>query len=145
MKPFWSEKRLADLTPEEWEALCDGCGRCCLHKLQDDETDEVFYTQVACRFLDLATCRCRAYEQRQQQVPDCLVLTADQPEVLQWMPSTCAYRLLAAGEPLPAWHPLLTGRADSTRKAGIAVSGFAFSEEALSDPDDLQDYVIRWP
>lgn len=145
MKPFWIEKRLEELSPEEWEALCDGCGRCCLHKLQDDETDEVFYTQVACRLLDLTTCRCGRYEQRQALVPDCLVLAPDRLETLQWMPSNCAYRRLAEGKPLPPWHPLATGHADSTRMAGVSVSGFALSEDALSDPDDMQDFIIPWP
>lgn len=145
MNPFWTEKSLRELTPEEWEGLCDGCGRCCLHKLQDDETDEVFYTQVVCRMLDLTSCRCRNYDQRQRLVPDCVVLAPNQPEVLQWMPTSCAYRLIAEGKPLPSWHPLVMGNADSMREAGVLVSEIALSEDALSDPDDIQDYVIPWP
>ncbi|MGE0082253.1 MAG: YcgN family cysteine cluster protein [Thiohalomonadaceae bacterium] len=145
MQPFWLEKRLEELSPDQWEALCDGCGRCCLHKLQDEETDEVVYTRVACRLLDLDTCRCRQYAQRQALVPDCLVLAPDRPEVLQWMPRRCAYRLLAEGIPLPAWHPLVTGRADSTQAAGVSVCGFALSEDELADPDDMQDFIIPWP
>jgi uncharacterized cysteine cluster protein YcgN (CxxCxxCC family) len=145
MNSFWTEKSLQELTPEEWEALCDGCGRCCLHKLQDDETDEVFYTRVACRLLDLATCRCREYSERQRLIPDCMVLAPDQLEVLQWMPTRCAYRLLAEGKPLPSWHPLVSGHAGSVRAAGVSACAYALPEDALSDRDDIQDYVIPWP
>lgn len=145
LEAFWAVKRLEELTPEEWELLCDGCGRCCLHKLQDEETDEVFYTQVACRFLDLENCRCREYAQRQQWVPDCVVLGAGSSAALRWMPSTCAYRLLAEGKPLPPWHPLVAGHTDPMRDAGMLASAFAIPEDAVDDPDDLEDYIIPWP
>lgn len=144
MTPFW-EKSLDQLTREEWEALCDGCGLCCLHKLEDDESGEVFYTAVACRLLDLTTCRCRHYRHRRRLVSDCLVLDAGDPAPLEWLPRSCAYRLRSAGKPLPRWHPLLTGNRESPRAAGVAACAFAVSEDRLRDPDDIQEYVIEWP
>src|SRR5512139_245826 len=110
---FWNEKPLKDLTPAEWESLCDGCGRCCLVKLEDEESGELHYTAVACAELDLESCRCRHYTSRTERVPDCIALSAETISNHAWLPTTCAYRLAAAGEPLPAWHPLLSGRHDS--------------------------------
>jgi len=145
MNRFWEDKRLEELTRQEWEALCDGCGRCCLHKLQDDESDEVYYTRVACHLLDLESGRCRHYAQRQRLVPDCMVLNAEAMAALEWLPHSCAYRLRAAGKPLPAWHPLVSGRADSVREAGMSVTRFAIPEQALAHPDELEDHLILWP
>lgn len=140
--PFWTEKKLGDMTPEEWESLCDGCARCCLEKLQDMATDEISYTDVACGMLNLETCRCANYAERQRYMPDCVALTQDNVAELKWMPSTCAYRLLAEGKPLPAWHPLITGDALGAEKAGISVKGRAVAEH---DAGDLEDHIVDWP
>ena len=143
-KKFW-EKPLESLDREEWEALCDGCGKCCLNKLEDEDTQEVALTRVACRLLDDSTCRCTHYENRQQFVPDCIVL---KPETLDthayWMPLTCAYRLLHIGERLPDWHPLLTGNPATTHSAGVSVAGRTVSELTVDD-DDWDDHIIDEP
>lgn len=144
MKPFWA-KALGELTPEEWEALCDGCGRCCLHKLQDEETDEVFYTNVACRLLDLSTGRCRHYRQRQRLVSDCVILAPDSLEALQWLPESCAYRLRADNLPLPSWHPLNTGQAVAVAWREFSVCSVGVSEDALPADEELADHLIPWP
>jgi uncharacterized cysteine cluster protein YcgN (CxxCxxCC family) len=139
-QPFWKEKPLAALSDAEWESLCDGCARCCLHKLEVEETGEVFWTRVACRELNLPACRCSCYAERTQRVAGCLDLRR-KPVPLHWLPPTCAYRLLAEGDDLPSWHPLRTGDLYSTREAGIAVADYAIPEnEAI----DLHDHVIEW-
>jgi len=127
----------------EWESLCDGCGRCCLRKLEDEDTAEIAYTDVACRLLDRESCRCTHYAQRLELVPDCVALTADDPTPLSWMPSTCAYRLVAAGQALPDWHPLVSGSADSVHAAGISVRGRCVSEENIAE-DDLPERLVDW-
>ena len=137
---FWKEKTLTQMTASEWESLCDGCAKCCLHKLEDEDTGEILYTQVACRLLNLETCRCTQYAERSQLVPDCLDLRADFTQ-FHWLPSTCAYRLLAEGGDLPDWHPLLSGGLALMRDAGLAVNAFAISEKPGQDPED---YVIEW-
>src|SRR5690606_37739369 len=106
--PVWA-RPLETLSESEWESLCDGCGRCCVHKLEDEDTGELFFTNIACRQLDLSSLRCRVYGERQQRVPDCIDLRSAGPEAYAWLPGTCAYRRRAAGQPLPSWHPLLTG------------------------------------
>ncbi len=143
-KRFWENKRLDELTPEEWEALCDGCGKCCLRKLEDEDTGEVHYTDVACRLLDPGSCRCRHYPERRRHVPDCIALTPGEVERIAWMPSTCAYRLLAEGQPLEPWHPLLSGDPESVHRAGISVRGRAISEQDI-DEADLEDRLVQWP
>lgn len=125
---FWKRKSLAEMSADEWESLCDGCALCCMQKLEDEETGEVFYTDVACRLLNVSTCRCKNYAARAQEVADCLVLSADDVAAFRWLPATCAYRLLAEGEDLPEWHPLLTGDPDSVHRAGISVKGQAVSK-----------------
>ena len=142
---FWERKPLNKLSRPEWEALCDGCGKCCLNKLEDEESGEVALTRVACRLLDDDSCRCAQYEIRHQFVPDCIVL---KPENLDshayWMPQTCAYRLLWQGRPLPDWHPLITGDPDSVHKAGVSVRGMTVSEFDTSE-DDWEDHIIEEP
>ena len=143
MTEFWQGKTLVDLTPAEWEALCDGCGRCCLHKLEDEDTGELYFTNVACRLLDLTTCRCREYARRVELIPDCLVLSPSTPDLFEQLPSTCAYRLLAEGRPLPDWHPLVSGNADSVHSAGISVRDKVVSE-AYIHPEQLPEHMISW-
>jgi uncharacterized cysteine cluster protein YcgN (CxxCxxCC family) len=140
---FWRSKPLAEMGPDEWEALCDGCGRCCLHKLEDVETGHIDFTRVACRLLDLETCRCRDYEDRLRQVPDCLQLDAGNIRGLKWLPQTCAYRRLAEGRELAWWHPLVSGTPDSVHRAGISVRGRVLSEENVP-PDGIEEHIVRW-
>jgi len=140
--PFWKSKALTEMTREEWESLCDGCARCCLAKLEDEDTGEIVYTNVACRLLDHETCHCTKYAERSRFVPDCVALTPRNVSLLRWMPSTCAYRLLAEGKDLPAWHPLVSGNPDSVHWAGISVRGRIISERRAID---LEDYVVTWP
>jgi len=129
LPPFWQRKSPDEMTRREWESLCDGCGRCCVLKLEDPRTHRVDYTNIACRFLDLDTCRCTCYRHRKKKMPECLDLFHCQPEVCTWLPSSCAYRLLAEGHSLPDWHPLVTGDPDSTRKAGMSVRGHVVRED----------------
>lgn len=140
--PFWKRKRLTEMTPEEWESLCDGCARCCLAKLEDEDSGEIAYTNVACHLLDLGTCRCTKYARRSAFVPDCITLTPENVGRLRWMPSTCAYRLLAEGKELPAWHPLVSGDPDSVHDAGISVRGRVVPERRVLD---LEDHIVTWP
>ena len=127
------------MTHTEWESLCDGCGRCCLHKLEDDADERMYYTRVACELLDITTCRCKDYANRQKTVPDCIQLSVEQAHFFDWLPDTCAYRLLAEGESLPEWHPLITGDPQSVIDAGVSVRNVAISE---SEDIDLTEEVI---
>ena len=130
------------MTPDEWESLCDGCGRCCLNKLEDIDTDELIFTRVACRLFDDASCRCANYAQRKKIVPECVVLTPDTlKDIAYWMPETCAYRLLHEGRRLPGWHPLVTNDTESTHKAGISMQGRTVSEHAVP-VEDWEDYPL---
>ncbi len=139
---FWERVPLDKMTSQEWEALCDGCGRCCLLKLEDDETQEIAFTRVSCRLLDTDTCRCGQYETRKTFVPDCVVLTPKTlDEIAYWMPTTCAYRRLHEGKPLNDWHPLVSGDPASVHEAGVSVKGWAIPEFEI-DEDDLEDYTI---
>ena len=142
-RPFWERKDLSSMTSEEWESLCDGCGRCCLHKLEDEDTGRVHYTDVACRLLDLKSCRCSNYPQRLEHVPDCVVLDPGDLGDLAWMPATCAYRRLAEGRGLADWHPLVSGTPDSVRRAGISIGGRAVPESTVA-AGDMEEHVIRW-
>jgi uncharacterized cysteine cluster protein YcgN (CxxCxxCC family) len=141
---FWKTKKLHEMTVDEWESLCDGCGRCCLQKLEDIKTGKVYYTNVACYLLDNETCRCRAYKERTRLVPDCLILKPECAIRFRWLPATCAYRLLAEDKELAWWHPLVSGNPDTVHKSGISVRGKVISEEYIH-PDDLQSYIVNWP
>lgn len=141
--PFWLRTPLHALNTEQWEALCDGCGRCCLHKLEDEESGEVFYTQVACRLLDLERGRCRDYPNRSRLQPECVRVDPALAQ-LEWLPPTCAYRLLAAGRPLPAWHPLVSGSFETVHEAGISVHGWAVPEDQIASADEMQDFLIEF-
>jgi uncharacterized cysteine cluster protein YcgN (CxxCxxCC family) len=141
---FWKTKKLTEMTTEEWESLCDHCGKCCLHKLEDEDTGEIAFTRVACRLLDLTTCHCTRYRKRTRLVPECLDLKQHSFVEYHWLPSSCAYRLLHEGKTLPAWHPLLTGQADSAQRAGQSISAYAIKETDVNAEDDLEDYVLEW-
>jgi len=142
-QPFWRRKKLAELTREEWESLCDGCGRCCLKKLQDETTGKVAYTDVACKLLDRDRCRCRRYARRLELVPDCVALDPADEHTFAWLPTTCAYRKVAAGQDLDWWHPLVSGDASSVHLAGISVRGRTLAERDVA-ADELQARIIRW-
>jgi hypothetical protein len=139
---FWERLPLNEMTPAEWEALCDGCGRCCAIKLEDAETGEVHYTDVACRLFDPETCRCGNYAHRAHLVPGCVVLTPGRlPRVAGWLPRTCAYRLLHEGKPLYDWHPLVSGDPESVHRAGISLRGRVVAEYEVFE-DELENHII---
>jgi uncharacterized cysteine cluster protein YcgN (CxxCxxCC family) len=140
--PFWQHKSLAEMTPGEWEQLCDGCGKCCLHKLEDTDTGVISYTNVACRLLDLGTCRCTDYKHRQKLVHDCLRLSPKAIRGLKWLPATCGYRLIDEGKNLYWWHPLVSGDPETVHQAGVSVRGRAIAERQAGD---LEDHIVDWP
>jgi uncharacterized cysteine cluster protein YcgN (CxxCxxCC family) len=139
-EPFWKNKRLEEMTPAEWESLCDGCGRCCLVRFEDEETGEVVPTRVHCRLFDPDTCRCANYAQRKKVVPDCIKLTPGNIEALTWMPPSCAYRRIYEGRDLAWWHPLVSGDPETVHKAGVSMRGQTISETALDDVEDALDF-----
>ena len=132
-----ADRPLHTLSDDEWERLCDGCGRCCMHKFEDADTGDMLYTRVACRLFDDASCRCRDYGERSLKVPDCLNLRSLSVDQMRWLPPTCAYRLRAEGRPLPAWHPLVSGHSDSVHAAGMSMRGRSIPEHAVPE--------ARWP
>lgn len=142
--PFWQTKKLNEMSREEWESLCDGCGKCCLLKLEDDETGEIAYTDVICKLFDGETCTCTDYPNRTRRVPDCIALTPKNIQEIEWMPPTCAYRLLADGKELYDWHPLVSGERASVHRAGMSVRGRVLREGEVAD-DDLEDRIVVWP
>jgi len=141
--PFWKRKQLEDFTKEEWESICDGCGKCCLFRLQGIEKDCFYTTNVICKLFIESTCRCSDYLNREKLVPTCLVLTPQLIRKLDWMPETCAYRLLAQNKDLAWWHPLVSGDPDSVKQAGVSVRGKVEFEQNI-DMEDLEDHVVDW-
>ncbi|WKJ88828.1 YcgN family cysteine cluster protein [Methylomonas montana] len=138
---FWETKSLAQMSTEEWESLCDNCGKCCLNKLEDIDTGEIAFTSVACDLIDLETCRCTRYSERCTLVPECIDLKQHDFAEYNWLPSTCAYRLLTDGEPLPDWHPLVSGSSESVKEAGVSIGSYAIKESQVTD---LEDHIIEW-
>ena len=144
-REFWAHVPTEKMTATEWEALCDGCGKCCLNKLEDEDTGHVVLTRIACRLLDDTSCHCSQYEIRHQFVPECIQLTPKSlPDHMYWMPDTCAYRLIYDGRPLFPWHPLISGNAQSVHDAGVSAQGITESEMDIHE-DDWEDYVIEEP
>lgn len=142
---FWHEKRLEEMTEGEWESLCDGCGKCCLLKVEWEDTGEIEPTSVACRLLDGESCACTDYANRSRRVPDCVRLTPETIGLLDWMPTTCAYRLIHEGRELYWWHPLVSGSRDTVHLAQVSVRGKVISEEDIDGmSDDLTRYVVDW-
>jgi uncharacterized cysteine cluster protein YcgN (CxxCxxCC family) len=139
---FWDHKSLAEMDQQEWESLCDGCAKCCLHKLEDEDSGEVFYTKVVCRYMD-EQCRCTEYQQRNVLVPNCVWLKPEDVAEFHWLPQTCAYRLVAQGKPLPDWHHLVSGDANMVHEAGISIKGRALSEDYVH-PDGFEEHIIHW-
>ena len=138
---FWLTKKLTEMSHGEWESLCDRCGQCCLHKLEDEDTGQIAFTRVACDFIDIETSRCNCYSQRTEKVSYCIDLKQHDFSEYKWLPATCAYRLLSENQPLPQWHPLITGNANSVREAGVTISDYAVKE---SEVEDMEDYIIAW-
>ncbi len=140
---WWHEKSLAELSSTQWEALCDGCAKCCLHKLEDEVSGEVFYTKVSCRLLHKKSCRCTDYANRLKLVEDCIDLRAADWKHLDWLPSTCAYRLRAQDQQLPHWHPLMSGTRDSVHREGVSIRGRTISDEYVH-PDGYDEHIVHW-
>jgi len=142
--PFWKTTALEDMTSQQWESLCDGCGRCCLNKLEDWDTGEIAFTNVACKLLASDTCRCTDYENRQAVVPECIQLTPQTVREITWLPPSCAYRLLAEGGDLYWWHPLVSGDPQTVHEAGVSVRGRTVPEAGL-EPEDFEEHIVDWP
>jgi len=142
---YWERKSLEKMSRREWEALCDGCGKCCLNKLEDEDTGDTSLTCIACRLLDDHSCRCAQYDIRHQFVPDCIVMKPENmTEHMYWLPSTCAYRLVREGKPLFDWHPLISGDAETVHKAGVSARGITLSEFDVP-LEDWEDHIIEEP
>jgi uncharacterized cysteine cluster protein YcgN (CxxCxxCC family) len=143
--PFWKRKSLSQMTDSEWESLCDGCGKCCLNKLEEEDTDRTYYTDVGCRLLDGETCQCRDYEHRLHQVKDCVRLTPRNLKTISWLPPSCGYVLVAEGRDLYWWHPLISGDPETVHTAGVSVRGRVSASEVDVPDAELEDYIVNWP
>ena len=141
---FWEQKTLAEMNEEEWESLCDGCGRCCLIKLEDEDTGEIYHSDVRCKLLDTNSCQCVDYKNRKNKVPDCIKLTTQNVREISWIPTSCAYRRLAEGRGLAWWHPLVSGNPETVVRAGISVRGRTVNEPDV-DPADWASHAVDWP
>jgi uncharacterized protein len=144
-KPFWKEKSLEAMNAAEWESLCDGCGRCCLVKLEDEDTGQVYFTDIACKLFDTGTCRCADYAHRRRKVHDCIKLSPESVRALEWLPPSCAYRLVAEGRDLAWWHPLVSGSPQTVHEAGVSVRGRVAALETEVALDDYPDHIVAWP
>ncbi len=143
IQPWWHTKSLAQMNDSEWESLCDGCAKCCLVKLEDADTEEIYYTNVSCQLLDTESCRCSNYAGRHEIVDDCIKLDRSNVNKLEWLPQSCSYRLIAAGQSLPDWHHLRTGDRKAMHSYGASLRGKVTSELDVHD-DDIEDHIIRW-
>lgn len=141
VRPFWERKSLTEMSREEWESLCDGCALCCLQKLEDEEDGEVYYTDIVCRYLNENRCQCTVYEKRHELVPECIWLKPSDLEHIDWLPKTCAYRLVYEGKPLPDWHPLISGDQETVHLAQISVRGKVYCETEVPE-SDWEDHII---
>ncbi|WP_275975293.1 YcgN family cysteine cluster protein [Alkalimarinus coralli] len=142
VSPYWLVKTLPEMNREEWESLCDGCGKCCLQKLEDEDTGDLYYTDIACQYLDHNACSCGVYESRLEKVSSCISLSLSRLEEFSWLPSSCAYRLLLEGKPLPEWHPLITGDKNSVHQSGSSVRNRAICENDVPE-DEWEDHIIE--
>ncbi len=138
---FWLTTPLEEMSQEQWESLCDGCAQCCAHKLEDEDTGEIFFTNIVCQYLNTEECHCTVYPQRQKKVPDCIQITPENAGQLSWIPETCAYKRLAKGLALPDWHPLITGEYDSIKQVGVRVTDKVISEADINQ-EDMEDYIV---
>ena len=143
-QPFWQRKTLEQMTPSEWESLCDRCGRCCLVKLEDEDTGEILRTDIACKLFDAGSCSCAGYELRQKKVHDCVKLTPESVREIKWLPKTCAYRLIRDGELLPEWHPLRSKSAETVHQAGVSVRGRVGGSEKTVRMRDYVTHIVDW-
>ena len=144
-EPFWRTKKMEDMSASEWESLCDGCGRCCLVKLEDEDTGEIHFTDIGCRLLDGQSCRCTDYSRRRRRVRDCVKLTPKGARTLTWLPRTCGYRLVAEGRDLAWWHPLVSGSSETVHEAGISVRGRVAASETDVPIELWVDRIVKWP
>lgn len=141
VRPYWLTTPISEMSIDQWEGLCDGCAKCCLHKVEDDKAGIIYYTNVACILLDLASCRCKQYNERHHLVPECVKLTPETINEAYWLPSTCSYRLVSECKPLPNWHPLVSGDTNTVHKEGHSVLGKVVSQ---ADADDLENHMTDW-
>ena len=144
-QPFWKTKTLVQMNAQEWESLCDGCGKCCCIRMEDEDNGKIYVTNVSCKLFDPATCRCTDYEDRRKTVPDCVQVTPGNVAGLKWMPQTCAYRLLSEGKDLPDYHYLVSGDRDSIHRAGMSVQNAVIPEGEIASEDDLPNHITEWP
>ena len=142
-KPFWQTKTLDEMTRDEWESLCDGCARCCLRKLEDEDTGDIYYTDLACRYLQEDQCRCSVYENRSEKMPDCVGLKPEHVYEFFWLPNTCAYRLISEGQDLPEWHPLVSGTTETVHLIGISVRNRVIADNRVPE-EDWEEHIINW-